>query len=116
LEGNIDILLGVFDSVVLTRETARPLISFSFHQKLPLMSVSESWVKAGSLLAIDRDYEDYGGQIGAMAKSILAGKTPLSIPPEDPNKQKLFLNQRTADLIRIVPPVGALEDVTIINP
>lgn len=116
LEGSIDVLLGVFDSVVLTRESARPFISFGFQQKLPFMSVSQSWAKAGALLAMDRDYLDYGKQIGNMAQHILSGQSLRKIEPQDPEKALIFFNQRTADLIKVAPSTDSLEGVNTFSP
>jgi putative tryptophan/tyrosine transport system substrate-binding protein len=56
LVNNIDLLWGITDQVVVSPQTAEPILLFSFRNKIPFAGLSTPWVKAGSLYALERDY------------------------------------------------------------
>ena len=117
IESRADVLWGVFDSMVLTRQTARPILSFCFRHKLPFMGVSASWVEAGALFALGRDYQDYGYQLATLANSILEGEPLLPEHIMDaPREAVLHINAKTARLLKLRIPETALEDAMIIDP
>jgi putative ABC transport system substrate-binding protein len=96
LEGRTDALWGISDAVVFTPQTAKPLLMFSLERKIALVGLSMSWVKAGALYALDRDYTDIGEQCADFATRILNGTAPGEIPPEPPRKVLYAVNQRVA--------------------
>jgi len=101
LENWADVLWGISDRVVVTPETAKNLLLFSFRNRIPFVGLSQAWAKAGAFYALDRDYRDIGRQCGELAVQVLAGQSPGSIPPVAPRKVIYFLNQKTADQIKI---------------
>ncbi|MCW5784429.1 MAG: hypothetical protein KIT39_14045, partial [Nitrospirales bacterium] len=64
LPGNADVLWGLTDSVVFSPETVKGILLFSFRNRIPFVGLSTSWVKAGAVYALDRDYVDIGVQCG----------------------------------------------------
>ena len=51
----------------MTPQTAEPILLSTLKNKIPLVGLSSSWVKAGALYALDRDYVDIGLQSGELA-------------------------------------------------
>jgi len=101
LTDRADVLWGVTDPVVLTPQTAKPILLFSLRNRIPFVGLSLNWVKAGALYALDRDYEDIGAQCGEMAAAILRGKVPSALPPAAPRKTVYSVNLKTARALRI---------------
>jgi putative ABC transport system substrate-binding protein len=100
-----DVLWGIADPMVLTPQTAQPILLFSLRNRIPFIGLSETWVRAGALYALDRDYEDIGAQCGEMAREILRGTAPRALPPLPPRKVTYSVNLRTARTMRVeIPP------------
>ena len=104
LSGIVDVLWGIPDHVVLSPETARPILLFSFRNRIPFTGLSESWVKAGALYSLDRDYADLGMQCGEMALKILQGGRAKEIRPASPRKVLYSLNLKTAEEMKLNIP------------
>ncbi|MDH4152580.1 MAG: hypothetical protein OEV01_02210 [Nitrospira sp.] len=109
----IDVLWGIPDSVVMTPQTAEPILLSTLRSKIPFIGLSTSWVKAGALYALDRDYVDIGVQSGELAGKLLGGTNASSLPPVYPRKVTYVLNLRTAGVLNLELPQeliqGALE-------
>lgn len=104
LAGAVDVLWGLADHVVLSPETAQPLLLFSLRNRIPFVGLSASWAKAGALYALDRDYGDLGAQCGELAMAILDGRPPESLPPASPRKVVYAINLKTARHMKITLP------------
>jgi putative ABC transport system substrate-binding protein len=96
-----DVLWGVADQIVLNPQTVKPILLFSLRNRIPFVGLSATWVKAGALYALDRDYTDIGVQCGEMALKILQGAAPSSIPPVSPRKVVYSVNLKTARLLKL---------------
>jgi putative tryptophan/tyrosine transport system substrate-binding protein len=96
LANNVDLLWGVTDQGVLTPQTAEPILLFSFRNTIPFAGLSASWVKAGSLYALERDYGDIGSQCGEVAVKVLNNQPPRTIPVAYPRKVLYAINLKTA--------------------
>ena len=101
LSKNIDVLWGVADNLVLTPQTARQILLFSFRNFIPLAGLSSSWVKAGALYSLEGDYKDNGMQCGEMAFRVLQGTNVNSITPMPQRKIIYSLNLNTAKHMKI---------------
>jgi len=108
-----DLLLAVTDQTVLSPQTTQAILLFSFRNRMPFSGLSASWVKAGALYALERDYEDLGAQCAEMAVEVLNGRAVASIPPVKPRKVEYAVNVRTAEQLKLrLPPElvsGAVE-------
>ena len=100
----VDVLWGIPDSIVMTPQTAEPILLNTLKNKIPLVGLSASWVKAGALYALDRDYVDIGLQAGELAGKLLNGTSANSIPHAYPRKVAYVLNLKTANLINLDLP------------
>ncbi len=101
---SIDVLWGVADQTVMTPQTAEPILLASLRNKIPVVGLSTSWVKAGAIYALDRHYEDIGLQCGEFAGKILSGAKAGSIPVAGPRKVAYSLNLKTASMLNVEFP------------
>lgn len=109
LARNVDLLWGINDQLVLSPQTAEAILLFSFRSGVPFVGLSSSWVKAGALYALDRDYKDLGAQCGELALEILHGAKPGTLPPVPPRKVVYSLNLKTADHMKLDIPQSIIE-------
>ena len=109
LNKRADVLWGVADQVVLNPQTVKPILLFSLHNRIPFVGLSATWVKAGALYALDRDYGDIGRQCGEMALKILQGAAPRSVPPAPPRKVVYSVNMKTARMLKVDIQAGLLQ-------
>jgi putative ABC transport system substrate-binding protein len=98
----IDVLWGIADSVVVSPETAKTLLVYSFRNRIPFIGLSSAWVKAGALFALDWDYEDVGAQCAELAVRIFRGTRAGNIAPESPRRVTYAVNLKTAREMRVV--------------
>ncbi len=106
LAHNIEILLAIPDDTVMSVNTAKEVLLASFSNKVPLVGLSDNWVKSGALYALSWDYEDLGQQCAEMAQKVLDGvATPSTISPERPRKIAYTINTKIAEHMNIdIPP------------
>jgi putative ABC transport system substrate-binding protein len=109
LTNSADVLWGIADTLVLTPETARPILLFSLQNRIPFVGLSGSWAKAGAVYALDRDYTDMGRQCGELAGKVLAGQAPDGLPPVPPRKVIYLINRRIAEPLKLTIPREALQ-------
>lgn len=105
-----DVLWGIPDSVVMTPQTAEPILLNTLKSRVPFVGLSTSWVKAGALYALDRDYLDIGLQTGELAGQLLSGTSANSLPPTHPRKVTYVLNLKTANMINLELPQDLIKD------
>jgi putative ABC transport system substrate-binding protein len=101
LNRRADVLWGVADQIVLNPQTVKPILLFSLRNRIPFVGLSATWVKAGALYALDRDYKDVGRQCGELALKILQGTLPSALPPVPPRKVVYSVNLKTARLLKL---------------
>jgi putative ABC transport system substrate-binding protein len=97
LAGHIDVLLAVYEPVLMTPDCARKFLLFGMQSEIPVVGLSSTWVKAGALYSLECDYADLGDQCGAIAAQILRGASPSSIPPSSPRRLTYSINVTTRD-------------------
>jgi putative ABC transport system substrate-binding protein len=96
LANRVDVLWGIVDPVVLSPATAKSVLTFSYGNRIPFTGLSESWVKAGAVYALERDYEDIGRQCAETAVRILSGADIAAIRPEGPRRVGYAVNLQAA--------------------
>ncbi len=112
LSRNVDALWGISDSVVMTPQTAEPILLSTLRNKIPLAGLSASWVKAGALYALDRDYVDIGTQCGELIGKVLGGVGAGSLPPIHPRKVTYAVNLKTAGVMNLELPQEVVRGAT----
>jgi putative ABC transport system substrate-binding protein len=100
--------------MVLTTQSLQYVFLFAFQTNLPLMGLSEHFVKMGALFAVGPDYRDVGMQSGEFAVQILTGRDPEELPIASPRKVLLSLNLRTAEIIGLRIPEGVVRNAAAV--
>jgi len=109
LANNVDLLWGITDHVVVSSQTAEPILLFSFRNKIPFAGLSAPWVKAGSLYALERDYGDIGSQCAEIAVKVLNKTNPRTIQVDPPRKVLFSVNLKTARSMKIELPQQVID-------
>jgi putative ABC transport system substrate-binding protein len=104
LSRQIDVLWSMTDAVVISPQTAQPILLFSFRNRIPLIGLSSTWVKAGALYSLDWDYGDIGRQTGELVQRILRGTKPADLPPASPRKLTYAVNMKSAQQLGVALP------------
>jgi putative ABC transport system substrate-binding protein len=107
LEGmshQIDVLWSLTDPVVISPQTAQPILLFCFRNKIPLVGLSSTWVKAGALYSLDWDYNDIGRQAGELVQRIVHGAKPSELPAAAPRKLTYAINMKSAGQLGLDVP------------
>jgi putative ABC transport system substrate-binding protein len=100
----IDVLWSLTDPVVISPQTAQPILLFCFRNKIPLVGLSSTWVKAGALYSLDWDYGDIGRQAGELVQRILHGAKPSELPAVTPRKLTYAINMKSAGQLGVDVP------------
>lgn len=96
LAKNIEVLLAIPDDVAMSSKTAKAVLLASFRNKVPLIGLSDNWVKSGALYALTWDYDDLGRECADQTGKLL-NKTPLQeIALEYPRKVVYSYNEKIA--------------------
>ena len=101
LANNIDVLLAIPDEIALSPKTVKEVLLASFRNRVPMIGLSENWVKSGALYALSWDYDDIGRQCAVQAQKIVGGQAVQSIPSETPRKISYTINTKIADHMNI---------------
>jgi putative ABC transport system substrate-binding protein len=113
LPTQLDALWAVDGVAAFNAVAIRELLLYSFRNRTPLIGLSEQWVKAGALYALDWDYADLGDQAAGLVRAILAnGSTPDRLSTQPPRKVRLIFNGKTAEHMKLSFPDRWLSDMT----
>lgn len=80
------------DELVTNPQALHTLQEFSIANRVPIISFSDKYLKAGAAAVVTFDMADMGSQAAEMAARILAGSKPDAIPVEPPRRQRLIVN------------------------
>jgi putative ABC transport system substrate-binding protein len=100
----VDVLWALPDATVFSPEMAPYIILQTLRARVPFMSFSQNFVKAGSLFSLYCDLEDVGKQAGQMALDAMHGvgdTRPRLVPPRS---ARLAINMRVAQVIGLRIP------------
>ncbi|MGZ8164653.1 MAG: ABC transporter substrate-binding protein [Methylobacter sp.] len=114
LARNVEILLAIPDEIVMSPKTAKEVLLASFRNRVPLIGISDNWVKSGALYALSWDYDDLGRQCAFQAGKILNGIPVQTIPPEYPRKTTYTINQKIAEHMNVEISEALLKNAKII--
>lgn len=109
LQGQVDCILMLPDVTVITAETVKYLLLFSFRTNIPLIGISEKYVTQGALFALSADIADLGKQAGELATQVLSGKESTERTLSDPASLTLSINAKTAVKFGISIPEEVLK-------
>lgn len=109
MKGEIDAYLMLPDSTVLTPETVKYLLLFSFKNQISLVGLSEKYVKQGALLSLSFDSKEMGKQAGELANDRLDKIKGSKARIVDPRTLRLSINKNTAEQLKIVIPDNVMK-------
>lgn len=108
LSNHIEVLLAIPDETVMSVNTAKEVLLASFRNRVPLIGLSDNWVKSGAFYALSWDYVDLGQQSAVLAEKILNGASIKTISPEHPRKVTYTINAKIAERMNMDIPEGLL--------
>jgi putative ABC transport system substrate-binding protein len=100
----VDVLWALPDATVFSPEMAPYIILQTLRKRVPFMSFSQNFVKAGSLLSLYCDLEDVGKQAGQMALAAMHGVGGTRSRVVPPRTARLAINMRVAQVIGLRIP------------
>lgn len=109
MEGNVDAIWMAPDTTAITPESIKYMLLFAFRNRIPLIGISDKYVKDGVLLALSFDSEDIGRQAGEIANSILSGGDIKKFSLVKPRTFKFSINLNTAEKIGIKIPERVIQ-------
>ena len=89
-----DVVMALADTLTMAPQSAKMMLLSGFRHKVPVVGLSDPWVKAGALYALDWDFEDIGRQCAQMV--IKPGAALVY-----PRTVRLSFNQRTARYLKM---------------
>lgn len=104
MKGKIDAFWMAPDTTAITFESREYMLLFSLRNNIPLIGISEKYVKNGALMAYTFDNKDVGRQAGEIARQILDGKPVEAFAIHPPRKLKLSLNLKVAKKLGLEIP------------
>ena len=104
IKNDIDALWMVPDTTAVTRESTEYMLLFSAESLIPLIGISDKYVKNGALFAFSFDINDVGSQAADIAKRILWGEKIKKYTSVNPRKFKLSMNLNIAKKIGLNIP------------
>ena len=114
LQKNVEILLAIPDDTVMSVNTAKEVLLASFRNKVPLVGLSDNWVKSGAFYALSWDYIDLGAQCAAMAQKVLNGAPVQTLLPELPRKVTYTINAKIAEHMGMEIPPSLLKQAKMV--
>jgi putative ABC transport system substrate-binding protein len=104
LRNNVDALLLLPEKNLLSQTAIEKAYLFSFRDKIPVIGISEKYVKTGSLFSLGFDPSDMEKQLGNLTMKVLLRGTASGIPQSPPEKFTLYINKKTAETTGIRVP------------
>ncbi len=114
LANNIELLLAIPDETVMSVNTAKEVLLASFRNKVPMIGLSDNWVKSGAFYSLSWDYVDLGEQSGVLAQKVLNGAPVNTISPEHPRKVTYTINAKIAEHMNMELPEELLKKAKMV--
>jgi len=108
--GRIDAFWMVPDQTVTTIDLVKYLLFNARKQGIPLIGVSEKYVRAGALFAFTAENEALGRQAAEMSNRLLNGSSPRDLPPQMARDVKLSINSKVAESLGLTIPKRLLDE------
>ncbi len=115
LATKVDALWILPDRTVMRRQSFEYMLLTSFRNRIPLIAISEKYVKQGALMTLKLDYRKMGQQAGRIAEQIINKKLPQNRTTEFAKGDKLVINLRTAEKLGIKIPASILLEAILVN-
>ncbi len=110
LVGKADAIFIPTDNTIIA--ALENVLKIGIQHKLPVFAADVDSVRRGAVAAMGFDYFLHGRQTGAMARRILEGADPGTVPVECQKDLQLQINSKYAALMGITPPQALLDTAT----
>ncbi|WP_020562240.1 ABC transporter substrate-binding protein [Methylosarcina fibrata] len=114
LKSNVEILLAIPDEVAMSSKTAKEVLLASFRNRVPLVGLSDNWVKSGAFYSLSWDYEDLGRQCAIQSDTLIKGIPIQNVPVEYPRKTAYSINAKIAEHMNIEISQALLKNAKLI--
>ncbi len=101
VDRSFDALWSVADRTVLAHGAGERILLHTIRQGIPFMGLSETYVRAGALLALATSYKENGRQAGELVLRVLRGESPMKMPITVPDKVEVVFNPLTAKRLNL---------------
>jgi len=101
LEKNIQVLLAIPDRITMSPKTAQAILLASFRNRIPMIGLTDNWVKAGALYALSWNYADIGKQCANQAIALIKGKSIKYVPIAFPEEIDYVINKTIMERMRL---------------
>ncbi|HXW68476.1 MAG TPA: ABC transporter substrate binding protein [Dissulfurispiraceae bacterium] len=115
LSGKIDLLMMIPDTTVAAEDSVLSMVSFSYQNKIPLMTFSRKFLEMGALLSLEIDPYDIGKQTGETARGILKNGDVKPASVYYARKALLVINYKIAVKLGIRIPVGVIREAEVLR-
>jgi len=115
LSGKIDLLMMIPDTTVAAEDSVLSMVSFSYQNKIPLMTFSRKFLEMGALLSLEIDPYDIGSQTGDMAKTVFKNGEVKSAPVYYARKALLVINHKIAAKLGIHIPDSVRREAEVLR-
>ena len=110
LVGRCDALFIPTDNTIVS--ALESVLKVGTQNKLPVFAADVDSVERGAVAAMGFDYYKHGYQTGAMAKKILEGASPATLPVESQDELQLQINLKAAAAMGAEPPKELVDKAT----
>ncbi len=110
LAASSDTLLVIPDHITAAPAVFETLLTISLQKRIPLFGLSALHARDGAIAAPIPDYHEIGLQAAGLAKRILAGTPPASIPWEYARGTGIAINLKSAKHLDLVIPVQTINN------
>jgi len=114
LRNNIEILLAIPDEIAMSSKTAKEVLLASFRNRVPLIGLSDNWVKSGALYSLSWDFNDLGRQCAIQSDKLMKGASVQSVPIEYPRKTTYSINAKIAEHMNMEISQALLKNAKLI--
>src|SRR5262249_52750148 len=108
IQQGIDGLWLLPDSMVVNAQSFKYLLLETMQRGQLLLAFSEELVERGALAALAPNYRQVGRQTAQLAKRLLGGVSPKTVPIQDAHGF-VSVNLRTAERLRVAIPESVLK-------
>ena len=116
LANDVDALILLPEKDLLTETTLKELYLLSFKKNIPVIGISEKYVKIGSLFSLGFDTTAMGRQIGEMANKVVLQGNAKGITQDPPGSFSLHVNSKTSEIMGINFPASLLKTARKVYP
>jgi putative tryptophan/tyrosine transport system substrate-binding protein len=109
LKGGVDALLLLPDPVLFPVQTMGAFMAQLIKENIPIIGVSQSYVKAGAIAAFFADYRNNGELAGSAAARLLRGDDVKNVPVMTPTKVAVSINLLIARHMNRMPEEEAVK-------